>query len=868
MRRESEAGRLIVFGSRGWIDLHLYAMASVAILSGVLLWWTNASWRENFAFYPPIVERLRQARADIVRGYLAVERHLAGEPDIRLADADAFFEQAAQSVADIQVKLRAVAARSEFSDGLAQFELRLGDYHQEILRFEALSRASLKAVASRKGYYGVERQASYAAMEKLADAIDAVLDKRIATVARQRDRINRVLFFVWLSFLAFLAVSLALAGARRRKAEKALLESEGKYRLLFDQVMDVILLVDEQTGRILDCNQAVATEWGFDREEIIGKNPSRLRLPPDGSTTEVRYANGRRAVLRETRLVTRLGEVRMASVRTGFFSFGGRQVRLDIFRDVTERNKDDTALKERAAMLRGLGDNLPDGVIYKYELLADRTRRFLYVSQGVERLFHVTVPEALADASSVLSRIEPEGLDALRQAEMRAMDNLAVIDVQARFTDGQGTLRWGQFRAAPRRTAAGGVLFDGLLFDVTGQKRTEESLRLAKSEAEAASLAKSEFLANISHEVRTPLNGVLGMLQLLETSRLSAEDASHVATALACGRGLVRVLADILDFSLIEAGRLVLRRDACDIRSVIADVFGVLSLECEKRGLCATFDVAGDVPAFVATDAARLRQILFNVVGNAVKFTPYGTVHLHVSLASRRGEETHLLFAVRDTGIGIPEDRMEAIFEPFTQIDGSLTRKYGGTGLGLGIVKRLVGLLDGHITVESQPGGGTEFAFTIRCRETSPPAPKAASPRDDAGATAPARVLVVEDEAINRMATVSMLGKLGFDASAVTDGDEALDALAAGDYDVVLMDIQMPRLSGDEATRRIRRGDTPGVDPLIPIIALTAHAMDGDKDRYLACGMNDYLSKPVDLTALGRAVARAATLRRAITEMN
>ncbi|MGE4537722.1 MAG: ATP-binding protein [Desulfovibrio sp.] len=865
-------GRLTGFGSRGWIDLHLYAMASVAILSGVLLWWINASWRDNFAFYPPIIERLRHARADIVRGYLAVERHLAGEPDIRLADADAFFEQAAQSVADIQVKLRAMPARNEFSDGLAQFELRLGDYHQEILRFEALSRASLKAAASRKGYYGVERQASYAAMEKLADAIDAVLDTRIATVARQRDRINRVLFFVWLSFLAFLAVSLALAGARRRKAEKALIESEGKYRLLFDQVMDVILLVDEETGRILDCNQAVATEWGFDREEIIGKDPSRLRLPPDGSgtleATEVRYANGRRAVLRETRLVTRLGEVRMASVRTGFFSFGGRQVRLDIFRDVTERNKDDTALKERAAMLRGLGDNLPDGVIYKYELLADRTRRFLYVSQGVERLFHVTVPEALADASSVLSRIEPEGLDALRQAEMRAMDNLAVIDVQARFTDGQGTLRWGQFRAAPRRTAAGGVLFDGLLFDVTGQKRTEESLRLAKSEAEAASLAKSEFLANISHEVRTPLNGVLGMLQLLETSRLSTEDAAHVATALACGRGLVRVLADILDFSLIEAGRLVLRRDACDIRSVIADVFGVLSLECEKKGLCATFDVAGDVPAFVATDAARLRQILFNVVGNAVKFTPHGTVHLHVSLASRRGEETHLLFAVRDTGIGIPEDRMEAIFEPFTQIDGSLTRKYGGTGLGLGIVKRLVGLLDGHITVESEPGGGTEFAFTIRCRETVPPMPKAASPRDEAGATAPARVLVVEDEAINRMATVSMLGKLGFDASAVTDGDEALDALAVGDYDVVLMDIQMPRLSGDEATRRIRRGDTPGVDPLIPIIALTAHAMDGDKDRYLACGMNDYLSKPVDITALGRAVARAATLRRAIMGMD
>lgn len=263
------------------------------------------------------------------------------------------------------------------------------------------------------------------------------------------------------------------------------------------------------------------------------------------------------------------------------------------------------------------------------------------------------------------------------------------------------------------------------------------------------------------------------------------------------------------------------------------------------------------------TDVARLRQVLFNVVGNAVKFTSRGAVRLDVCQVSTLGEAAHLLFVVSDTGIGIPGDQMEAIFEPFTQLDGSFTRKYGGTGLGLGIVKRLVGLLDGHIAVDSVPGQGTEFAFAIRCRPLAPQEPRAASVAAPAPAQdGPVRVLVVEDEAVNRLATVSMLRKLGFAASAAEDGDVALDALEEDDYDVVLMDIQMPRVSGDEATRRIRRGERSGIDPGIQIIALTAHAMAGDRERCLACGMNDYLSKPVDIAALGQAVTRAAAQRR------
>jgi PAS domain S-box-containing protein len=856
-------------GNRGWNDLHLYAMASVALLSGLLLWWTNASWRESFEAYPPVLDTLRRARADIFAGYLAVERHLAGELLVRQTDADVFFEQAVQRVDDVGRAAQTSGAWFTPGPGDQVFSANLDRYRQAVVKFQEMARQGLGAAETSRQRYGVERQAAFAAMDKLADSLDADIQRRITIAANRQDRLNNVLFWVWLSFLTVLGVSLSLAGARRRKAEMAMLESEEKYRSLFDQVRDVILLVDEETGLILDCNQAVTTEWGYDREELIGHDPVMLRLPPPHSglsgPTEVGYPNGRQAVQREVRLVTRFGDVRDVSVKTGYFVLDNRQVRLDIFRDITERKQDETALREREAMLRNLGDSLPDGIIYKMEVRADGSRRFLYMSQGVERILGQPSSRILEDAQNLFRRIIPEDLERLRQAELQSLGCLATLDVQVRILAGDGAVRWGQFRAAPRRDTEGVVVFDGVFFDVTTQKRTEEHLRQAKAEAEAASLAKSEFLANISHEVRTPINGVLGMLQLLESSELSPLDAEHVATALVCGRGLVRVLSDILDFSLVEAGRLTPRQDTCDLRGLVADVLGVLSIECAKKNINVTLRVAENVPAAIVTDAARLRQILFNVVGNAVKFTPMGSIRLAVETVSRRGDILHLLFSVRDTGVGIPPERIDAIFEPFTQLDGSLTRKYGGTGLGLGIVKRLVGLLDGHALVESEVGVGTVFSFTIRCRQSDSPASPVERPvlppRQKTAAGGAIRVLVVEDEAVNRIATVAMLKKLGFAAKAVEDGDQVPEALAGDCFDVVLMDIQMPRVSGDEATRRIRQGRHPGVDPTIPVIALTAHAMEGDRERYLACGMDDYLSKPVDLMTLGKAVARAAAAR-------
>lgn len=846
-------------GASGWIDLHLYAMAMAALLTGLLLWWTNISWRENFEAYPPVLEELQQVRADTVKAYLAVERYMAGERHVRLPDVEAFFEQAAEGCRDIA---RAMGKAEPGGEGQADFQAffkNLDQYAAAIVAFRELAMGGMAALPENRARLGIERQAAFAALEKQADALGDTVRRRMDAAASRQTRLNNLLFFAWISFLAFLAGSLSIAGSHRRKAERAMLASEEKYRSLFDQARDAILVVDDDTGCILDCNQAVAAEWGYTPETLVGRTTEAIGLAApadDDAPAALLGQNGSLTTIRETRMRTAAGDERLVSVKSGQFRLGDAKVRLDIFRDMTELRREEAALRGREAMLRSLGDNLPNGVIYTLEVDPAGSHRFLYVSQGLERLLGLPVALALADAELVFARIVKDDRERLGRAERESMATGEPFDVQARIVTQGGGVIWGQFRAAPRPGSGRMVLFDGFYFDVSAHKRTEDDLRRAMAVAEAVSQAKSEFLANISHEIRTPLNGVLGMLQLLETADLDREEAGYVATALKCGRGLTRVLGDILDFSLLEAGAMVIKSTPVDVRDVAVDVLGALSIECRARGIDAVLAVAPDVPARVLADGARLRQILFNLVGNAVKFTLAGSVRLEISLASRRGQAVVLLFTVADTGIGMPEGKLDAVFEPFTQADGSLTRRFGGTGLGLGIVKRLLTLLGGFLTLESRVDTGTCIDFSLPCRlENAPRVSDVAA--QQATPEGPARVLVVEDDAVNRLATVVMLGKMGYMVEAVEDGALALDALAARSFDVVLMDIQMPRLSGDEAARRIRQGAHPGVDRHVPIIAVTAHALEGDRERYLACGMNDYLSKPVDVGLLREAVGRA-----------
>ena len=407
----------------------------------------------------------------------------------------------------------------------------------------------------------------------------------------------------------------------------------------------------------------------------------------------------------------------------------------------------------------------------------------------------------------------------------------------------------------------------GLLVSVSGQvalaierKGIEQALRTARDLAEAANQSKGEFLANMSHELRTPLNGVLGMLQLAQTTSLTDEQRDYVDTALASGRSLLSIINDILDFSKMEAGKMEVVNEPFSLAALLQDVLATFRGQVVDKGIALTSRTYGDIPDQLIGGKSRLRQILFNVVGNAVKFTERGEVGVEVCLLRIEPEarRLRLLFSVRDTGIGIPDDQLRNVFEPFTQVDGSYMRRHQGTGLGLGIVKRLVSLLGGVLCVDSEQERGTtlHLAFDLGYEPS-------ATVEDRQAETEVARpprrllLLLVEDNRINRLMGERMLTKLGHAVRTAGNGEEALGLLREHDFDGVFMDIQMPGMDGLEATARIRGADpASGIDPDIPVIAMTAHAMIGDRELFMKGGMSGYIAKPVDMQGLEQTLAR------------
>ncbi len=401
------------------------------------------------------------------------------------------------------------------------------------------------------------------------------------------------------------------------------------------------------------------------------------------------------------------------------------------------------------------------------------------------------------------------------------------------------------------------------------QERLEEKIRerteaLEKStnRAEAATRAKSEFLANMSHELRTPLNGVLGMIDIVLDGELTKAQREELTMAKECSLSLLALVNDILDLSKIEAGKMGLERLSFDPRELVESCCRLLEPRAVQKGLTWTCSVSPEMPACLMGDPLRLRQVVVNLLGNAVKYTNRGSVQLRLSCApAMQPDRVELHLEVADTGIGIPQDKLATIFEKFTQADGSITKRYGGTGLGLAIARELVEMHEGHIWVESEVGRGSAFhvalelpvATSVLIAESNPAEPVAAAPPPAEHAKVQHRILVVEDNAINQQVVTGLLGKRGYATEVARHGGEALAALEAADFDLVLMDVQMPILDGLEATRLIRK------DPRwkgLPIVGLTAHAMVGDRERCLAAGMNDYLAKPVRQPALLEVVTK------------
>ena len=382
--------------------------------------------------------------------------------------------------------------------------------------------------------------------------------------------------------------------------------------------------------------------------------------------------------------------------------------------------------------------------------------------------------------------------------------------------------------------------------------RREHDLERARSAAEEANKAKSAFVANISHEIRTPLNGVLGMLELSLLDAMPAGQRESLESAHSSAQSLLGLLNDLLDFSKIEAGRMELEHVDFDVRELLNSVVDLFRSKADLKGIQLVARVP-DKLSPVAGDPTRLRQVLVNLLGNALKFTSEGTVTIEVTTTScgTSSKEIELAFAVRDTGIGIPLDKQALIFEAFAQADSATTRKYGGTGLGLAICQKIIQLMGGALTVESEPGIGSVFRFTVKFDAAA--APISRSVKEEAVALPPLRFLVAEDNLVNQKVTCGLLRRHGHTAEIACNGGEAVAAFLSGNYDVILMDVQMPIMGGYDATRAIRVREGGG--KRIPIIGLTANASDADRGLCLESGMDDYVSKPFKWNTLAGVIA-------------
>lgn len=522
----------------------------------------------------------------------------------------------------------------------------------------------------------------------------------------------------------------------------------------------------------------------------------------------------------------------------------------------------------------------------------DLEGRITYWGPCAEKLYGHTAKDVLGKPyNECAGSVEREHTDEIKQIVLE--EGSWNGEHQQQRAD--GSVFWSSTHISLMRNEKGDPCgFIGIDYDITERKLAEEKLAIYAAEleqnnlmqeaatahandlaakAEAASIAKSEFLANMSHEIRTPMNGVIGMTTLLLDSDLNEQQERFAQMVLSSAENLLALLNDILDFSKIEAKKLDIEIVDFNLHTLMDEVQANLSVRTLEKNIELACDISPSVPSLVKGDPVRLRQVLTNLVGNAIKFTEQGGVTISVetstpqtpddaSPAASDTDTTSLRFSVKDTGIGIPAEKRDRLFQQFSQVDGSTTRKYGGTGLGLAISKQLVELMGGAIGVDSQPGKGSEFWFVLPMArqpidaEAQPSsAPRSAlAPSTDLAkvfANRSASILLAEDNATNQQVALMLLKKMGLQADAVTDGTKVLEAIKQQKYDVILMDVQMPNMDGMAATQAIREMKND-----IPIIAMTAHAMQGDRDKCLEVGMNDYVSKPISARDLAEVLDR------------
>jgi PAS domain S-box-containing protein len=641
----------------------------------------------------------------------------------------------------------------------------------------------------------------------------------------------------------------------QKSVEKELSESKELFRIVFENSAAAITVTDKNE-RIVAWNPMAEKLLDMSKKTLFNKPVKELYTP-------VEWRRMRALKIRErgmladitTQVIRRDGSLLDVSLSISVLKNADGEIigSIGILNDITTLKEIENKLRDSETKMRIVLDNSPVAIT-----VTDDQQRIVSWNTFAENLLGMTKKDL--SLRPVNSLYPPEEWKKVRAENLGTKG--AKHHTETKILRKNGALTDVDLSVNILKDSHGNFLGSiGIIQDITEQKKFRQMLLQAKLTAEEANNAKSLFLAKMSHEVRTPMNAVIGMIDLTLETKLSDEQRENLKVAKDAADNLLGLLNDILDLSKAEAGKVTIEKIEMNVHDLVKNVCKGLAILAQKKQIDLLWNIDDRVPKYLIGDPVRLRQIIINLVNNAVKFTHKGFVKVIVELVSLKDSQCEVLFTIKDSGIGIPKDKHESIFDLFTQADDHTTRKYGGTGLGLAICKKLVEMMDGRIWVESKENDGSSFKFNILFEVAAgqPVLPNKSSPGVAASGTAIAssglRILLAEDNHVNQKIVLKMLEKKGWAATTVLNGREVIDLLNKQAFDIVLMDDQMPELTGIDATKLIRNEEKQ-TGHHIMIVAMTANAMAGDREFYISQGMDGYVSKPIDREQLYSEIER------------
>lgn len=631
-----------------------------------------------------------------------------------------------------------------------------------------------------------------------------------------------------------------------KKSEIAYAERDKLYKIIFDQSVNGIFLVDYSTGQILESNEAFLQIIGYNKDEITDKTIHDILSESPESKTDFNENEFTDIFSGERIYRKKNGELLTVMVTVSPLFYKERHILCMIIRDLSKEKAIELELEKSRYFLHQVLDTLPY-LLYIYKFT---DYKLIFINQK-NSTFLGYKTEELLDKVSLIDLQHPEDSSGINKHFSLLSSSIGneVFEYESRFKQSSGDYQWFRLHETVFTRNDDGTPKDilGIALNITDKKIILEEFKKSKENAEAASRAKSDFLANMSHEIRTPLNGIIGLTNLLSATVLNSKQAEYIKLMKSSSNNLLSLINDILDFSKIESRKLKVKQEKTDLINLIFETAKIFEIESRKKEISLIIDVDKNIKYNIVTDHTKIKQILFNLLSNALKFTKMGSVKLAVKEILKQSNKVIISFSISDTGIGIPDNKLDILFERFTQVDSSYNKKYPGSGLGLAIVKSLVDLLEGKIFIESKIDAGT----TVVCEIPFIIDEECAKPEDSSmmqifdPEEEVKNILLADDDMINQLYIKTILKDYNINVSFAANGVEVLKMLSENNFDLILMDGQMPEMDGFETTIRIRENEKK-TGGHIPVVALTAYALTEEKNKCFSSGMDGYISKPID----------------------